>query len=206
MDLSAVREASLRELAGIGICPPPHFPLLDQPHLKSSEEASDRLFCLTAAAAVAYGFPRERALKWLKQEGLWAKLEEDELQFLVSSRADPALFQWQVQGIFVLSWALGILEAINLWGPCPDDLVFKLPDLKTAASTASFREQHELRSVTEIVAVADLAYCMHWGVRDARLNGKPPPRDVEELEIGERRRALDWLIDGEGWYAISLDT
>ena len=117
-----------------------------------------------------------------------------------------ALFQWQVQGIYILAWALGVLESIDLWKPCPDDLVLRLPDLKSLQATAELRRALALRPTTEIAAEADLAYCLHWAVRDARLNGRRTPADLEEIELVERRRALEWLLCDEDWYSISLDT
>jgi hypothetical protein len=206
MDLSAIRAASLVEAAKSGIFPPPHFPLLDPPHLKNSDQAVDRLLCLNATAAVSYGLPRETAKSWLEQEELWSKLEDEERQFLADAVGNKALFQWQPEGIFVLAWSVGMFEKIDLWEPCPNDLVFRLPDLKSSAPTAGFRSSLTLRSAAEIVSLADLAFCIHWGVRDARLKGRRAPGDVEELQIMERRRALDWLIEGENWYSMRFDT
>lgn len=206
MDLSTIRAVSLEKAAEAGIYPPPHLPLLDRPHLKSSEQAVDRLLCLNAAAAVSYGLPREKAKSWLEQEALWSKLEEQERLFLANGVGNNALFQWQPEGIYILAWAVGMFGKIDLWEPCPDDLVFNLPDLKALAPTAGFRSALTLRAAAEIVALADLAYCIHWGVRDAKLNGKRSVRDVPELQIMERRRALDWLIEDEQWYSMSLDT
>ena len=188
------------------IHPPVHLPLLDEPSLRSLNEAIDRLFALNAVAAAAYGFPKERAKAWLKQEELWEKLEDEEEDFLVKPTGGTALFQWQVQGIFVLAWALGIVETFDLWKPCPDDLVRKMPDIKSSQSTDELRDALALRHVTEIAAAADLAYCLHWAVRDSRLNGRPVPGELEELEVMERRRALDWLLNKEDWYSVSLDT
>ncbi|WP_294120690.1 DUF4272 domain-containing protein [Sphingomonas sp.] len=205
-DLGDLRSITLQELATAGIHPPPHFPLLDEPEQRSSESAVERLLCLHAVAAASYGFSKRNARAWLEQEGLWSKLEGDEERFLLSPVGQTALFQWQVQGIYILAWALGVIEAVNLWKPCPDDLVLKLPNVKVAPSTTELRGSLALRSLEEIAGAADLAYCLHWAVRDARLSGRAAPGDIEETEIMERRRALEWLISDEDWYAISLDT
>ena len=206
LDLGDLRLATLQELAIAGIHPPPHLPLLDEPELRSSEIATDRLLCLHAVAAASYGFSKESARAWLEQESLWPELEGEEGRFLLSPVGQTALYQWQVQGIYVLAWALGIINDIDLWRPCPDDLVLQLPNLKASPSTAELRGSLTLRSVQEIAGAADLAYCLHWAVRDARLNGRATPGDIEESEIMERRRALEWLISEDDWYEVSLDT
>jgi hypothetical protein len=72
--------------------------------------------------------------------------------------------------------------------------------------TGEIRGALALRPTTEIAAAADLAYCLHWAVRDARLNDRRAPSGLEELEVMERRRALDWLLGNDDWYSVSLDT
>lgn len=206
MDLKGLRTDTLRILLATNIHPPAHLPLLDEPSLRNVNEVIDRLFSLNAVAAAAYGFPKERAKAWLEQEEIWEKLEVEEIDFLDRQTGDTALFHWQVQGIFVLAWALGIIEVLDLWKPCPDDLVRKLPDLKSSQSTSEMRGTLVLRQVAEIAAAADLAYCLHWAVRNSRINGRPVAGKIEELEVMERRSALDWLLNNEDWYSVSLDT
>ncbi|HYU96419.1 MAG TPA: DUF4272 domain-containing protein, partial [Sphingomicrobium sp.] len=145
MDPKDLRTATLRRLTAANIHPPPHFPLLDEPNLRRADEAIDRLFCLAAVAAVAYGFPREHARSWLEQEGLWPKLEGEEEEFLVKPTGATALFEWQVQGIFILAWALGVLDSLDFWKPCPNDLVLKLPDIMSSQPTGEIRGALALR-------------------------------------------------------------
>ncbi|MGB7655141.1 MAG: DUF4272 domain-containing protein [Novosphingobium sp.] len=206
MDLSKIRAASLDSLTGSGRSVPAHLPLLDQPLPRTTNEAIDRLLCLNAVAAIAHGFPRSDAEGWLRQEQLFAKLDASESRFLKKQSQMTAMFKWQVFGIHILLWALGGLDRMSLDEPCPDDLVRKLPNLKTMDSSAAFRDGLKLRPIAELVALADLAYCMHWGMREANLRKGTTQSQMAELEIVERRRALDWLIQDDDWYTMSLDT
>ena len=206
MDLGQVRAGSLSVLAESGKPLPTHLPLLDQPRPRTTEAAIDRLLCLNAVAAVAHGFPRSKAEEWLRQEGLFAKLDASESRFLANRNEAKVLFQWQVYGIQVLLWALGGLDRMSLDEPCPDDIVSKVPNLKTMDSSAAFRVDLKLRPIAELMATADLAYCNHWGRRDENLMKRNTQSQMAEREIMERRRALDWLIQDEDWYTMSLDT
>ncbi len=63
-----------------------------------------------------------------------------------------------------------------------------------------------LRSDDQIVSAADLAYCLHWAIRQSELEGKRPPGKVPPYVVVERRRALEWLLSDEDWDDVPLDT
>lgn len=89
---------------------------------------------------------------------------------------------------------------------CANNFVQILPDIRSAASTRTFQIGLKLRSETELLEKADLAYCLHWAIRDAELNGNPTPGSVPARVVVERRRALEWMLGEESWDDASLDT
>jgi hypothetical protein len=81
-----------------------------------------------------------------------------------------------------------------------------LPDLKAGASIETFLKGLVLREKDEVLEKSDLAYCLHWGAREASLSAKQIAGAVPESVIRERRRALEWLIGDDDWYEVALDT
>ena len=57
-----------------------------------------------------------------------------------------------------------------------------------------------------ILSQFDLAYCLHWAVRDAMLKGQAVPGKLSGNAIIERRRALEWVAGEEAWDEVLLDT
>jgi hypothetical protein len=99
------------------------------------------------------------------------------------------------------------VDELDFGRRCDDDFIAKLPNLKTGEPAAGFRRRARLREADEIGAELDLAYCLHWAVREASLAGNaPPPGMVPSYVVVERRRALEWLAGKDDWDATSLDT
>jgi len=81
-----------------------------------------------------------------------------------------------------------------------------LPDIKNAAPSRAFQAGLKLRSAADLLQAADLAYCLHWAIRDAELNGNVAPGRVPPEVVVERRRALEWMMGDEYWDDVNLDT
>lgn len=80
------------------------------------------------------------------------------------------------------------------------------PDLKKEEDSKTFMLKGEIRTLEEIASACDLAYCLHWSLRQAQHEEKPVPGKAAPHVIIERRRALEWLISSEPWDEVSLDT
>jgi len=207
MDPTEARTHSLRIALEAGVSIPSHLPLLDAGLvLRQQDDVVDRLLCLTAIAAAAYGFSKAKALAWLRQEALDAKLMNIERDFLERGKGRPQDFQFQVEGMWALSWAIGIVQKFNFWEDSDSRFVNLLPNLKVSQSSTEWRRKARLRSSDEIIAACDLSYCLHWAVRQAEIENNPPPANLRSHLVVERRRALEWLLSRENWDAISLDT
>ncbi|MFG0293753.1 MAG: DUF4272 domain-containing protein [Phycisphaerales bacterium JB050] len=188
----------------------PHLPTLDSPtSARSLTEATDRLLCLTAVVASAYGFPKNDAKRWLSEHGLDSALAESEREFLASESDTDEVksqFRWQVETIWAMSWGLQLVRKLNFAKECSDKLVKLLPDPREFAPLDEFSNRCKLRSVTELLRATDLAYCLHWSIMQAYLNGKAAPGRVPPLVVVERRRALEWLISEDDWDEVCMDT
>lgn len=206
---SSIRERSLAEAHRLNYPVNPNLPELDEPqNIRTTAEAAHRMLALHAVVASSCGFPKAKALEWLNREGLAGALETEEKQFfaITASESQNNAMQWQVEALWALAWGLRCHDALDFTDSCADDFVFMLPDLKSGAATGAFLSGLTIRSNEEVVAACDLAYCLHWGAREAALSAKAIKGAVPENVVRERRRALEWLITDDGWYEVSLDT
>ena len=207
METTRFRAQSVERAAKAGIMIPPTLPLLETSlRVRSQGEAVGRLFCLHAVVAASYGFDKVRALDWLRQECLDTMLIDAELSFLQSGNGNPQVFQPQVEGMWALAWALSLVEHLDFWKDCDDRFVTFMPNLKIGEKIGETQRKVRLRHDDDLASACDLAYCLHWAVRQAALQGKQPPARLKAHVVVERRRALEWLLSDERWDVPSLDT
>lgn len=209
MQMRRIREDSVKIARALGYPMNPDLPLLDEVKVvRSTSETLDRLLSLYAVVACSYGFSKEAAKGWLVAEGLSGALSEAESVYL----DDPSpghldtSKQWQVECLWALAWCVGCHDHLDFSDSCPDNFIQMLPDIGAGEPSARFREGLQLREKSEIAAQADLAYCLHWAVRNAELMGQRPPGHIPGNVVVERRRALEWLIGQDAWDEIALDT
>ncbi len=50
------------------------------------------------------------------------------------------------------------------------------------------------RPAAEILDALDLHFRLHWAARQASVEQKSPPTDLEPGVVVERRHALNWLV------------
>ena len=206
-EINRTRAGSLKVIGSVGLSVPASLPLLDAgSQLRSQAGAVDRLLCLNAVAAAAYGFDRVRSLAWVRQEKLESTLTTREQAFLDRGEGHPLTFQVQIEGMWALAWSLGLAPELDFWKDCSSGFVSQLPNLKAGQSGAELRRKANLKSLAEVVNACDLAYCLHWIVRQAEVDRKPLPSGLKGYLVTERRRALEWLLSNEGWDSVSLDT
>lgn len=190
--------------AGIEI--PDHLPLLDPVRLRDRRTVTDRALCLHAVLHMAHGWDIRLAKAWLQQEGLIDALTPVESDLLRTGEGDKFYFKSEVEALWALMWALGLAEELDPWKICADNLARRLPDVDARQSSESFRASTKLRSPDEVLGALDLAYCTHWAVRQAQLDGKRAPANLDPLTVEERRHALEWLAAESDWDEPSMDT
>jgi hypothetical protein len=206
-EINRARASSLGTIASAELSVPASLPLLDTGlQLRSQAEAIDRLLCLNAVAATAYGFDRARSLAWVRQEKLASSLTNRERHFLERGEGRPHAFQVQIEGMWALAWSLGLAPELDFWKDCSSSFASQLPNLNIGQSSAELRRKTSLKSLEQVINACDLAYCLHWIVRQAEVDRKQPPAGLKSYLVMERRRALDWLLNSQTWDSLSLDT
>lgn len=207
MEIKQIRALSVSVAAKAGITIPASLPLPDEGMaVRDATEAVNRLLVLNVVAAVSCGFDRAKALAWLKQEKLDGLLTPAELAFVENGVGTPQSFQFKIEAMWALAWALGMVPQLDFWKDCDSRFAASLPNLKINQSGREWHRRAKIRSTVDLIVACDLAYCLHWAVRQAQLEGKPLPARLKPYVVEERRRALEWLLSSESWDAVSLDT
>lgn len=207
INAAEVRAKSKEVSERFGCAVPTMLPLLDHGlRLRDKTEIEDRALVMHAVVAASFGFDRRRALEWITANVGLSRLAESGRIFLNAGQNDRGRLRTQVEALCAFAWALRKLDTLDFMIQCPDTLRRLYPDLKIGESPKRFRETGQLRSFQEIFDQCDLAYCLHWCVKDAMLKGDRLSSSVVPQVIIERRRALDWMLASENWDEMSLDT
>jgi Domain of unknown function (DUF4272) len=208
IDPEEVRQCALSEAARIGYSINARLPL-PQPlvSLRTLGEIADRILALNCVVAVSFGFPRTQSLEWLRKWGIVNALSRPEEEYLNNQApAMTSFFRLQVDALWALSWVAGIVRDLDFVGRCDANFVSVLPHLKISESPQPFLDRISLRNPADVAIKRDLAYCLHWAIREARLQGLSSPGVLPAELVIERRRALEWSLSSEDWQDISLDT
>jgi len=209
MKKKEIRKQSLSEAARLGYSTNENLPALDsiEPS-RTLPQTIDRFLALYGVIACSYGYPKTKVEKWLSQEELSEYLSEREKQYINSETvpAQNSAIQWQIEALWTLAWCLSCHSNLDFSDSCSDDFIGMLPDIAKNESTNNFRDELVLRNSSEILAVADLTYCLHWSIRDAEIHSKTVPGKVPGNVVIERRRALEWMIGNDQWDDVELDT
>jgi hypothetical protein len=207
MDLKLIRNQSIQAAKRLGVDVSVSLPLLDTGlEMRSANKTITRILVMNAVAATAYGFDKAKAIAWLNQEDLTDSLSEQERCFIFDAMGHSDRFKVQVEGMWALAWAMGIANELDFAKDCDSRFVMMLPNLKQNQSSADFRKKANPRALERVVAICDLAYCLHWAIRQSELAGKRPPGNLKPYVVIERRRTLDWLLSEEAWDEVPLDT
>jgi hypothetical protein len=207
LNTRSIRRASLETAVRLGYLTNPALPLLGVPSFwKDPSEILDRLLGMHCLAACAYGFDRQKANAWLTREIHGDVLTEPERSFLKTGLGNKQQLMVQIEGMWALAWAVGLIDSLDFGQACSPSFVTLLPNLKVAQSSTSIRTKVRGRSTEELFSACDLSYCLHWAIREAQFNNLPLPGKVSAIIILERRRALEWALSSDGWDKVSLDT
>jgi len=205
-DPIAVRNTSWHLVERAGLRKNPDLPLLESNlELQPTEAIANRLLCMTAVTSYAFGLPLASAEAWLEQEKIRGALSSRERAFL-SGKEHLFFGQSEVQGVYALAWCTSVVETFSANERMPDDLVTRLPDLRTLESSTAFRSRLILRPRAEVLTKLDETYCFHWAWRDAHLSSNRNRKPNNMMLVAERRKALEWAFVGGDWDQIPLDT
>jgi len=194
-----------------GIPVNPHLPMIESEaeiSLRSPREVADRLRALVIVAFKASENPDQAVVESIVAErGLREHFTPDELAFIDTLKPDERAriqLSWRCEAAWVLLWALGHVEG-QLGAPRE---LCDVPYLSETVYRISDLAEQGMRSANDILNEADLIYRYHWAVREASLNGAPPPAGLHPGVTMERHHALNWLIgyDGLDWDDVTTDT
>jgi hypothetical protein len=137
----------------------------------------------------------------------FADLSPKEAVFLAAEAPEPQAivnFSWRYEALFLLQWALG--WAPNLPDPTDPCDVHAVLRVIRESDEAALLGGASLRPAAAILDTLDLHYRLHWAVRQARLDKKPPPADLNSSVVSERHHALNWLVRFEDAAWDEVDT
>ncbi len=198
------KAATNAKLAELGIRGPASLPPVVseiEVELQPASLVASRCLALLACALRAESLASGQALsaKEIREKlpGAFEAMSPIEKDFFKRERPEQQAITnhgWRYEALAALFWALNGFEL-----PFPNqianvaDLAKRLFDLDTKVFVANA----QLRDVREILDALDLHVRLHWAVREARLNQKAPPPNVEVGVVVERHHALNWLTGFE---------
>lgn len=151
----------------------------------------------------------EEMISYYKKYNLWDYVSPDERKYLekpARTREENNPVSWRIECLNVLLWSLGQFDTLSFPTEMCDFSDYKnLPNLDN--DPTEWINNSKLRNTEDILNETDMIYRMHWAVRDASLNGKPIPANINPGIIMERHFALNWLVMyADEWDDVTTDT
>jgi hypothetical protein len=180
--------------------------------IRSAEEIAERVVLLAITNGVAFNhLSGEQAVEYLRKYNLLDKATPKELAFMANPTEDTkAQMTWKCEGIWVLMWALQIVDDLGFPNELADlnNIPMEQYPVGPGKDPNGFIESMQVsRSTKEILDANDLYYRMDWACVDARITGNEIS-DVYPGVVYERHYALNWLVNyrEQPWDEITCDT
>ena len=171
---------------------------------RDKKEVIERVACsftsIMCALSIGKGEYTEEDREFMTQDFLSARYGALDLltpkeQKIISgnnvSEAEAINAAWKYESIWVLLWALGVVEELSFPNQiCDCDLV--MGTMERFKNLDDFMANTTLRPMEEILQALDLHYRYHWAAVNARVNGSDPA-GIDEEVVMERRAGLEWL-------------
>lgn len=125
-----------------------------------------------------------------------------------STEKDRISYSWQYENLFVMEWALGLVDDLDF----PDhicDVPLTVRLLKDCSTIGEILEKSTPRSAKELLDACDLIFCLDWACVDTRIHNFPAPASMDGGVVMERHKSLNWLIGAEesaDWDEVSTNT
>lgn len=209
------KNKSIAFISSLGIKTIDHLPPIqseNQVTIRSSEEIASRAVILAITNLVAFNnLTGEQANEMITQYALGKYVSPDETAFLNDpSDARKNQMTWKCEAVWVLCWALEIIDDIGPAGKLADLNNIKPEDYPVAPGVDPnlfIQNNHKIRSAKEILDQNDLYYRLNWACVDARLNGAELSL-VHPGVVYERQYALNWLTNylDQAWDEVTCET
>lgn len=170
---------------------------------RDKKEVIERAVCSFASIMCALSISKkeytERDRVYMTQDFLSAKynslqlLTPMEQQVIAGTISEAGAINaaWKYEAVWVLLWALGVVEELSFPNEiCDCDLV--MGTMRRFKGLSDFMANTTLRPIEEILQALDLHYRYHWAAVNARVNGSDPA-GIDEEVVMERRAGLEWL-------------
>lgn len=216
MDFLAIREQSVRRLRRWKLSDPGSLPLHaaeDFEWVRSPDAVADRCHAIVAALALAHRAPVQTVRNAIDAYDLEPSLGRRELELLRVLEGDEEPDEEELQQLLVdISWREEALHAL-LWvlrfvdDLPPDQMCPKQPayeQLAPGLDPGKAPDGVRMRPLSEIAAMLDLYYCLHWHARNAQYHGDVWDYQIAPGVVLERRRALEWLFQDARWEDVDL--
>ncbi|MGH9908598.1 MAG: DUF4272 domain-containing protein [Pyrinomonadaceae bacterium] len=171
--------------------------------LRSPQAVARRAIVLYGLAAIGHDANKAQVVNSWKEAGVRTDLSPSERAFVEAesvTKQERANATWRVEALWVLLWALGLIDTLAFPDqPCDVDRIHSLIPKPHEAN--SFIESAKLRDVEGILDETDKIYRIHWAVREAQLKSAVAPAELDAGVVEERHYALNWLT----WYADDWD-
>jgi len=180
--------------------------------IRAATEVASRALALFGFFAVSVGAPREETVGWLKQSLLWDYVSPQEASFLLNpspSQREINNASWRSEALLMLLWSISKVESLPPANEQCNTTVFQelLPPYADVLP-ADFIAAAVLRSEEELFDMSNTCLDLHWKARDAQLNGRPAPDQVDIEIVQERHLAINWVTGycGLPWDEVTTDT
>jgi hypothetical protein len=177
-----------------------YLPYLDcsDENFQTPQDVGRRILVLWAVSYLSYNLIQKDKIEgWLKNEGLWDSVSENERLFFKETPTEQKLadFSWQIEAVIVLSWAVGLLKklpALNseISNEELDELMEKLPIKK---NPEQFLESLSYIDKDDIFIENIVNEMITGHLRDLMLNGVKSAPALNVMTSFERHKALNWV-------------
>ncbi len=174
-------------------------------------EVAKRVLVLWAVVLRAEGVDRDVCNAVLDTHEIWTSATASEVEFLRAENVEAQTarqFVWRLEALWILLWALGHLEEVP-WpsGMCDVPRIANIIDPREM--DRSLVSNAELIPLASIVDQQELTMKIHWAIRDAFINQKGIPENldwrsqertpVEQCPVvgvvEQRHHALNWILN-----------
>jgi hypothetical protein len=173
------------------------------------QEVAMRVLALIAVIDKAHNQTSEQLQTWVSRHRISEYFSPVEAAFYgnpAPTRQHIVNQGWRAEALVPLCWSLGLiaeLPPLNVQMSWPDTGALE----KAAKDPDGFISGASLLPIDVLAEAEQDLYHQHWRVRDARLNDKPMPEELDPGIVYERRYAASWLMGwGEDWDNVPTDT
>jgi hypothetical protein len=177
--------------------------------VRQPNEVAKRILALYTVIGKVHNGNDEVFLNWFKSKSMNQYLSEDEANLLKNESPNQNTllnFSWRAEALTSLLWAAKLIEEMPALNQEFD--VFSLSSVANILSNPlDFINNLQLRPNQELEAMESELFNQHWRVRDAQINSREMPSELDPSVVYERRYALSWLIGwGQDWDHVPTDT